>query len=454
MYSGDVFNAHLLLRYGYTKDFFETFSSLTYEGIELPLLMINRYFQYIRDVVDEQMTDTQLVLKKQKQWGLYSMKDVQRELQRAPLPHKFIYKNKKRDTILMCGQFVDFAISQLKDEKVILLQSNRYDKQALAGKPLPPQFQIFNLQEKLLQAPYPADIMPVMQKTCEHIIKSHPDHDIFSKNDFPLFLRERVVENIKLIRILHKLLVDFPIKVIVDHTEFIYPGNILSLFARLYHLFFFNVQNHLTNDISIIPSRATHYAVWGQHMTEWLNKRGIPLSQIYEIGSMRLENNQTYIQKSRADLLNYYQIKENPFILTYTTECYSQEINYEIMEWIQSVVSHLPILILIKTHPTDRFSYEQFISERIKLTPPEFHLQEILNASDLIATISSTTALEGSLLNKGIIILQPHIPYDHYYNYNGYPHLFAEADMGITVKSGDEFIFQLNRLLNDKEYMT
>lgn len=453
MYSGDVFNAHLLLRYGYTKDLFDFFSPLSYEGIELPLTMIRSYHRFIQDVVDEQMKDVKFVLEKQKQWGLYSMEDVQRKLQRVPLPQNLNEKFKKRDTILMCGQFVDFAISQLKHEKVILIQTNRYDKQALEGKQLPPQFQIFNLHETLIQTPYPADMMPVMQMIWERILNFHQDHEIFNKHDFPLFLRGRCVESIKLIRILNNLVKNYPIKAILDHTEVEYPGSILSLLARKYNVPFFNVQIHLTNDISIIPSRASHYAIWGKHMTEWLNKRGIPQHQIHEIGSIRLENNKNYIQKNRADLLTYYQIKENPFILTYTTECYSQEINHKIMEWLQTLVSHLPILVLIKTHPSDRFSYEQFLSERIKFTPQEFHLQEILNASDLIATISSTTALEGALLNKGIIVLQPHIPYDHYYNYNGYPYLFAEADIGITIKSCEDFIFQINRLLNDEEYM-
>ena len=55
MYSGDVFNPHLLLRYGFTQDLFECFSSLKYLHVELPLLMVRPYHVLIREQVDQRL---------------------------------------------------------------------------------------------------------------------------------------------------------------------------------------------------------------------------------------------------------------------------------------------------------------------------------------------------------------------------------------------------------------
>lgn len=454
MYSGDVFNPHLLLRYGFTKDLFECFSSLKYLHVELPLLMVRPYHVLIREQVDQRLGNPLYIYMKQKQWNFYSMKDVQQKLQRIPPQILSLGRDSRRTTVLICGQFIDFALSQLSDKQVLILQSNPHDQKALQGKTLPENFHLFNLYETLRAYPLRRETNQWIQENIskfqnESFVKKH---EIFSLPNFIPWLRSQLVHGIKLVEILTKLIYDHPIGIFLDHSELVYPGSILSLLGRLYGIPFINVQNHLTNDASIIPSRATHYCVWGSHMTQWLNKRGISKSNIYEIGSLRLANNERFIHKNRDDLLRSLEISENKFIIAFTTQCYFDSINHLIMEWMKKATEQLPLLVIINPHPSDRLSYERYISEGIRLTPSGYHLQEILQASDLIATISSTTALEGALLKKGMVILQPELPYDYHLNYNGYYQIMADGKGGISVHNVEELILELKKLMSDSRY--
>lgn len=454
MYSGDTFNPHLLLRYGFTLDFFEYFSFVQYLGIEIPLILLHPYHRYIRDRVNQLMANFPYLITKQQQWKLYSMKDVQLRLQRMPIPVQNLSLNKERKTILLCGQFIDFALSQLNNFNVIILLFNHHDKKAIEGKSIPSNFQVLDLYKMLKSTVLSPGVLDWIPTILSSHIKTPfmQQHEIFSHPSFLSWFHTHIFQGMKQIEILSKLIINHPIGIILDHSELIFPGNVLSLLARRYGIPFINVQYHLTNDASIIPSRASYYGVWGQHMEEWLNKRGIPLTSIYQIGSIRLENNKEFIHKKREDLLSALNLSHNPFILTFTTECYSSAVNYSILEWMQYATGKLSLIILIKPHPSDQTSYHPFVSERIRLCPLNFHLQEILNASDLIATISSTTALEGALLNKGMIVLQPCIPYDYDVNYNGYPHIFADGNGGEIIKNKEDLVHVLTKMMEEKSY--
>lgn len=455
MYSGDTFNSHLLLRYGFTLDFFETFSFVQYLGIEIPPVLLHPYHCFIRERVNQLMGNSPYLLAKQKQWNIYSMKDVQQRLQRLPGPVQNLSKDKERKTILLSGQLIDFALSQLINFPVIVLLFNQHDRKAIARKTLPPNFLILDLYKLLKSMVLSTTAHDWISSILSSRIKTPymRQHEIFSHPSFLSWFNGHIFHGMKQIEFLTKLIINHPIGVILDHSELVFPGNVLSLLARRYGIPFVNVQFHLTNDASIIPSQATHYAVWGQHMVEWLKKRGIPETAIYPIGSIRLEDNKKYIHKKREDLLKALHLTHNPFILTFTTECYASSVNYSILQWMQYAVEKLPILILIKPHPGDQTSYHSFVSERIRLSPPDFHLQEILHASDLIATISSTTALEGALLNKGIIVLQPYIPYDYDLNYNGYPAILADGNGGAIVYHKGELVEVLRKMIMEKSYL-
>lgn len=456
MFGGDEFNAHLLLRYGYTLDLFERFSPLVYKGVELPLTMLRPYHVYIQQIVDEKREDWAFVAQKQQRWGLNSMHDVQQRLQRLPAAQEQWGEDPGRNIILMCGQFVDLALSQFPDRQVLLLHSNPYDLKALEHKVLPPGFRVFSVHERVVAGVVSPEVKQHYFSLSDQLTspenKEIAQHEIFSLPRFPEWMRSQVGQGLVLVDILDDILRQYPVKVILDHSELIYPGNILSILARKYGLPFINVQNHLTSDASIIPSRATHYAVWGKNMADWLGRRGIPRESMFEVGSLRLENNEIMIGKTRKQLLKHYKIKDNPLIITYTTECYSEKINFRMVRWLKKAAKRLPVLVVIKPHPSDRLSYESYLSENIRMVPPDFHLQDILHASDYVATISSTTAIEAAMLKKGIIVLQPDLPYDYHINYNGYPYFLAKGNAGVVVHSSDELYNQLKQLASDVNY--
>lgn len=453
MFGGDEFNAHLLLRYGYTHDLFERFSQVVYKGVELPLTLLRPYHVLIRDFIDRKREDESFVERKRGQWSFRSMNDVQRHLQRLPLQREDWGKDASRDMILLCGQYVDFALSELSDRRVLLLHSNPYDLRALQGKSLPSTFEVYSLHEQLLRSSAPqqakSELFALIDKALAD--EGAAEHEIFSMPRFREWMCSCIGQGIVLVDLLEGVLKQYPVGVIMDHSELIYPGSILSLLARSYGLPFINVQNHLTSDASMIPTRATHYAVWGPSMAEWLVERGIDASSIVQVGSLRLEHNERRIQKTREQLLHECCAKQKqaPFVLVYTTESYPESINFTVMRWMRKLVRMLPdVQVIVKPHPSDKLSYESFVSERIHLAPSGYDLQDILNASDCVATISSTTAIEGAMLKKGIIVLQPELPYDYHINYNGYPYFLDRGQAGPVVHSARELVDCIAALLS------
>lgn len=459
MYGGDHFNPHLLLRYGYTLDFFQCYSPLQYRGIELPLPMIRLYHLFIRDFVDKKISNPDYLVKKQKQWGIHSMQDVQTRLQRMPKQQKNLALDPGRNAILLCGNYVDFALEHLTEYNVILLSDRLYERRALYRKVLPPHFHVYPLYKVLLDDIHSSGLRKRTQELVEQMknlhakrLKKRGKHEIFARSRFSEWMKEQLPSMIHLVDVLYRLIHDFPIKVIIQHTDILPRECILALFARRLGLPFWHIQHHLSTDASIVPTRATHYIVWGRHMKNWLVTRGIHPGDIYELGSLRLQYSQKKVTRTRQDLLANYHWKEERFLVTYTTEQYPATINYAVMEWLKKAVSQLPIFVVIKTHPDDRLSYDAYLSDYIALAPPDFHLYEILQATDFITTISSTTAVEGAIVNRGTIVLQPPIPYDYHLNYNNYTGHLAEAQAGIVVYSPEELVIHLQKLIHEESY--
>ena len=49
MFTKETFNSHLLLRYGFTKDFMDWYSPLVHHGVPLTMNMLRAYHVYIRE---------------------------------------------------------------------------------------------------------------------------------------------------------------------------------------------------------------------------------------------------------------------------------------------------------------------------------------------------------------------------------------------------------------------
>ena len=452
MYSSNELNNHLILRYGLTKEFFDKFSSLKYSDIELPLTMIYAYhFKVIQPIVNMNLTNQSYLRKKN--YPFQSFKDIQKQLYRTPQCSKNLANNLKRKTVLLPGRFLPFALKELQNESVILLISTRNDANTIkSNSPLPSNFKVFNLNKSVNKAKIPKRIFDTQINMANKLINNHAEHEVFGTNNFRVMLQKHLIKSIKQIYVLQALVVKNGVKIIIDHNEYTSPGNILSLLAHKFNLTFINVQYFLTSDVSIIPSRAAYYCVWGDYTKKWLEERGIAGNHVIPVGSLRFEfQNIPSKLKSHNEFTNKLKLSKSNLIFSFFTQDYSEKVNHSIMKWILKIVNLLPVSIVIKPHRRDKLDYSKYQHKNIVIATPDLHLYDVIKNTDFILTISSNVAIEAAMYKKGILILQPEIEYDYRYNYNDYYRHLAKADAGYVVNDYNDLSLALSKLINNKE---
>ena len=198
------------------------------------------------------------------------------------------------------------------------------------------------------------------------------------------------------------------------------------------------VQNYLISDVNVIPSRASHYCVWGNYTKEWLKEKGADPGAIHVTGSLRLSNAAGRARKERTDLLQLLRVPEETSIIALATSPYTEQTNHAIIEWFVDTLKDLPYVLVIKPHPDDMIDYRPWIGEKIRMMPDAYTLQDLLNACDIAATIASTSGVEAALFGKPLIVLMPVIPYHFNLHHNEYPYHLAKAKAGPIVRSAWE----------------
>lgn len=453
MYGGEKLNNHLILRYGLTKEFFEKFSALQYSGIELPLTMIYDYhFKVIQSLVNKNISNPSYINKKN--YPFRSMKDIQSLLYRAPQCSKNLADNPRQKTILLPGRYLPIALNELQNHSVILLISSRKDAETVKNiSILPSNFQVFNLNENIKKAKIPDETLKTILIKANKLINENLNHEVFGTKNFNVMLQKHIIKSIKQIYVLQTLIVKKGVRVILEQSEYISPGNILSLLAHKFNLTFINVQYFLISDVSIVPSRASYYCVWGENTKIWLEGRGISGNHVIPIGSLRFEiQNVPSEMKSRNEIMNMLKINKKDFIITFITQDYSEKVNHTIMNWILKVINSIPVTVVIKPHRRDKLDYSKYLQNpNVIIVTPDLHLYDLIKNTDFIMTISSNVAIEGAMYNKGILILQPDIDYDYRYNYNDYYRHLANADAGYIINNDLDLLKTITKLVNNKE---
>ncbi|WP_181348844.1 CDP-glycerol glycerophosphotransferase family protein [Thalassobacillus sp. CUG 92003] len=453
MYGDHKLNNHLRIRYGLTKEFFETFSSLSYSSIELPLTMIYHYhFSVIKPFVNKHQTNNSYI--KKKSYNFKSMKEVQKTLYRAPLCQKNLANEPGRKAVLVPGAFLPMALKSLKHHQVVLLISNKNDENTIKEYPrIPANFSIFNLKQSTLSTKMPKKAFKNMKHRANNLIRKQKNHEVFGTSSFKRMLHKQIVNSMKQIYVLQNLIRKRKIKIILYLNEYIAPGNILALLAHKFNLTFINVQYYLSTDASIIPSRAHYYCVWGTYYKKWLEERGIAGSKILSIGSLRFEIQKTPAKlKNRLTVDKRLRIPHNHKLITFFTQDYPGKVNSSMMNWITHSISNKPVTVVIKPHRRDHQDYSHFVKHKqIILAPSNFHSYDLLNASDHIMAISSNIAIEGAMFKKGIIILQPSIAYDFRYNYNDFYRHLASANAGAIIRNKHDMMHTINNLLHSTQ---
>jgi len=455
MYGSEHINNHHILRYGLTIEFCEVFSSIKYLDIEVPLTLIRYFHLFIKQFVDSNLTNYDYINKLQKKYNINTMKDVQKALSHKPKIKKDLSKEPNRNTILMPAALVTFPLDQFPDAPVLLMVLNHYDKTALIGKKLPKNFIKYSFSRAQSMVKIPMEVIGKLQGEFENILSTVNNHEIFGKPEFRRWFLRYLNYALKWVHLLDNLIKKAPIGLIFDYVEIIVPGNILAMLAIKYNLPFINAPKVLITDRSIIPTYASSYFVWGNNYKNWLEKRGIDSSKIYITGNLQYEYAKSEKSMPKADFLKLLNIPTDNFIVTFTSQTFAEEVNLTLMNWITDSINDLPITFVIRPHPSDSFDYTRFLKgSKIVLTPKTMHLYNILENTDFLTTISSNTAIEAAILKKGLIILQPDLPYNFEHNNNDFNAFLVKSGAGLAIYDHQELRVNLKKLIEDKDFRT
>ncbi|MBU7592272.1 hypothetical protein [Metabacillus halosaccharovorans] len=456
MYGEKELNTHFIMRYGLTKEFFEAFQELNYMDIELPLVIMRKFHSYIESYVNRNLSDTEYVTQLQKKHHLNDVIDAHKALKRLPNNKISSLSPIKRNMILIPGRMAPFSINHFPHDQIIYLIINNLDQQILDSLNLTSKVKSIHYADYIKKQKIDKNLLIKLRKQVDKILSRYKSHSIFKEIDFKSWLLKNLKYALINIHAFSNLLEKYPIKVIVNTTEINNPGTVLSLLASKYNLPFVYLAEDLNSTHSFIPSRASHYCVWGENYKNWLIEHGIDKTRIIETGNIRFEKVHTHKYMPKKNLLNLLNISSKEVIITFTTQPLPGA-NKIIINWIRKFYQsneHEAFTLLIRPHRNDTLNYSRIFSDlpKIKVILDDIPLYDILNLSDFIMTISSTTAIEASMYGKGIIILQPDIPYDYDKNNNEYHSHLVKAQAGPSIHNYQELEKTLNKLIESSDY--
>lgn len=461
MYGEEALNAHHILKYGLTVEFFNQFQHLKYLNIELAPIFIRIFHVWIRPFVDEHIDNENLVQRIQLESGLNSMKDVQFALSRVRGPDKDLSLELDRTTVLMPVKLAHLAFSQLRKKRVILMVHNCYDEQLLERLDLPENVDVFRFRLALKRIALKKETRINIRNQIKEILQKKQRYpEIFQHPKFERWMLSNCISAAKKIHALHRLIISQKVGVILETSEIVNPGTALSFIAQKYNIPFINAPQVLTADHALIPTRASYYCVWGNHYKRWLIARGIDEEKIVVSGNIRFEHEMKEKPKihSKQELLEAHRIAQpfpEPLVITFASQPYDSSVQAQILSWIHEAARlPSPLLFVIRPHPADRFDYTPYVQSNVILCAPDVALYDLLRQTDLLMTISSNTAFEAALLKTGIIVLQPEIPYHYTLNYNDYHKLLVHSGAGPVVTNCEQFKRVIQLATANKSYVT
>ncbi|ACA58593.1 UDP-N-acetylglucosamine 2-epimerase [Candidatus Desulforudis audaxviator] len=436
MYGEDTLNAHNLLRYGWTKEFVEAFSSLRYSGLELPLTLLRNYHLHIASLVDQNLTNQPLISQLQDTHGLYSVRDAQKALERRPSVVQDLSQDSGRNMLAVQSRFVRFVLDRFPDAKVSIILRNPQEEIFVRDQKMPPSYRVFDYAKALKEARPNQQAVSAVLTEANLLIRKYTKHLVFGRPEFRTWLRKALLFSVKAVGMMNRVFLEEPIRVILSEAELVNPDITMSLLAARYNLPFVNAPLVLNTDRNLIPTRAAYHCAWGENYRTWLERRGIPASRIICTGNLRFEYDRHPKNLDRKTMASQLDFPEDNYIVAYTTQKLPEEVNRAVVEWIKHAISGQPVTVLIKRHPSDKTDYHPFTGTgRIIEVPESIKLYDLLANIDFIMTISSNTAIEAALLGKGIIVVQPELPYQYDRHDNEYHSHLVKAKAGLVASS-------------------
>lgn len=447
MYGSDRLNEHYILRFGLTADFIEAFSALEYSGLTLALPVIRNYHLLIRPFVDSSLSNKALIRQLQEKHELLSMADAQAVLAKK-YPVKAAPARSWRGSNLAAQvEFLPFLLDRFPENRVLIILNTPRDEAVLEKSELPENFCLFRYCKAIKETVIDLHQVNRVFAQADTLLPQHSGHPVFGRPDFRPWLRRTLAFSMRSVHAVTNMVREEDVGVILSFIETVNPGTTFSLVAAQYGLVFVNAPVSLHTDRSLIPTRASFHCAWGELYRKWLRQRGIEDRKIVCTGNLRFEYERRPPRVDRKTLLDQFHIPESVLLALFTTQPFGEEVNRTILRWIQESIGGLPLAVLIKSHHADRLNYQSLAgSGRIIAVPDTVQLYDLLPNIDFIMTVSSNTAIEAAAMGKGIVTLQPEIPYHFESNNTDFNSFLARAKAGYTAASPEELRKVLARL--------
>ncbi|WP_110112107.1 hypothetical protein [Bacillus sp. CGMCC 1.16541] len=444
MFGENEVNNYHVLKYSLLQDFFSCFSGIEAFGIPFAPSLTVQFLNHIQPFVDENLNDLLLIRRLRKKKDFKTMGDINRKLVEFDHITPVVLK-KDPSSILMASEYLPFAEDQLKEYNVTLYGSKRNDSTKLKQ---------YIFKEEIVKSKNQHILkeQESLKKQIVQQLKRLSNHYYFKEDSFQQWLLKVDISVVKWVYIIKELVVNTKPSIIIVPSEASQYGAILGLIASKYQIPFVNMPLLTIADHILIPSRATHYFVWGDHQKSWLLQRGVKENHIFLTGNVKFSYDSTVATQSKELFLKEFNLSETDYLVGFTSQSFI-DTNDQIEHWILSLPADLSIKVIIKKHPNDPYDYFQARRQKnIVVLPDDYPLFSFLHHIDGLMTISSTTAFEAALLKKPLFILQPSIPYHYKLCHNSNHTFFATNQAGGIISNKDEFVESMRKLSSGSTY--
>jgi hypothetical protein len=450
MYGENEVNDFHLLKYNLYLDFFEYFSIVKICGLPLAQCLIMEFDRKIQPFIDQNLNNKVHILKMQYLNRFKSMGEInQKLLSFDNIPSVIISKNEK--SILLTEDYFDFAVDQLKEYNVTVLEyKNEYDRA------LPNHFNKINFNNELINANVLQEVKQqalLIKSYVQKRLKAVGNHYYFNTANFQKWIIKVSLNIVRWVYILEQIILTTRPTVMILPSEASIFGTILGLLSKKYQIPFVLMPVSIIGDRTILPSRADYYFLWGKNQTNWFLERMYKKEQLFEIGNVRFFYEMKGLNQSKKIFNRAFNIPDNHRIIGFTSQPFP-DANSQIEKWIEAIPKDLPVTIVIRKHVGDQYEYLLLSNNtNVRIIPRDYRLYDFLNAIDVLMTISSNTAIEATILEKPLLILQPNITYHYRLNNNQLNSHLAKAQAGEIINNEEALIEAIKKVVREPNYL-
>ncbi|MDQ0159588.1 hypothetical protein [Alkalibacillus salilacus] len=436
-------------------DFLNDFENLKYDGYSISYLFCNFYSQVsknpalwkqlssekfhkhlrsqvnehkeIQEVFDQFMAQHRRKLQVKKENGLVAFHND--KLLRISRPTILKYFHPSRTIMLQANirrpNQIKKRSNKKKGSNKVNLSSGNHIK-----KIKPPKQTVSSTQsQQNLNTDYLSDYSINTKKAVVHlqnrareIFAAHKNHPLYQNKSFQLYFLNMIAAIVERIEQAKHFLSERPISCVIVSTTHSYINRILAVVAATKGIPSICMQHGIiASEFGYIPKIATIDAVYGNYEVKWYNQLGVPRSSIEIIGHPRFDQAFGRLTTKRSQFNRRLGLNNNKRTLLIVIRN-----NEDINRWRKLIqtIKKLNLNIIIKNYPskkphklTKEFSFVQ--------STADYSIYDIFPHVDTVISYTSTVALEASIANKPVFILNR--------NFDGYSGYFQA--LGQLVKS-------------------